>query len=68
MGVCVIAQWKARLKVELGSDVGRFFFFFSFHQFPDIGLIMLVVVDFCYTNNYTMVGKKSLGRIETIRG
>jgi hypothetical protein len=29
---------------------------------------MLEVVDFCYANNYTMVSKKSLGRIETIRG
>ncbi len=29
---------------------------------------MLVVTDFRCANNYTMVGKKSLGRIKTIRG
>ncbi len=29
---------------------------------------MLVVVDLRYVSNYTMVGKKSLGRIDTIRG
>ncbi len=29
---------------------------------------MLVVADFRCVSNYTMVGKKSLGRIEIIRG